>query len=333
VAEPLETPEAILSESDRRDARNRWRARIWSVVPAMFLLSFALLRHERLSLGYVVLLACLTFFAALSHTRLRYSGWAFIILFLMIFYVPAIAPASYSWHDFIQAANSRFAETTGALTADAGNFKDAYILLGSAAFTLYGFFFLAARRVERIQLAVRLYTIAQVFPTVLALAITATLLPNSGWWRYLLLLTLLGTLYALGQEPRPYIIDVSVDREGAATFWDRWLRNRTGQAIQTSLGLCFMPLWPVAGETVFVIGLLSLLLVAAHTSTFLYLSNELPNTKRTDEQLRLLYGFKASPDFAEPSGGIPRLFGLRPNRADTVTSIPFTFPRPQQPGT
>jgi len=331
---PDEHARADLAETDRHDRRNRRSAQIWAVVMMAILLGTALARHEELTWWYIALVATLGVVASLSHwKRFRFAGWAFVVLVMLIVYVPAVSPQSMHWRDVVLALTSRLSANGATLTDDAGHFKDAYVLVGSAAFTLYGFFFLATRRVERVLQAVRLFTIAQVFATVLGLAVTATLRPTSGWWRYaLIVLAASGAFIALSSEPRPYIVDVSVDRPGTATFWDSWLRNRRGQTIVAAVGLFLMPMWPVVGELIFVFGLLYLLLIAAQTATYLFLSTELPNSSSTDQQLSLLYGFKADIRFANtPTRRSPLSFGIGSDRDSNVTAIEFVFPRAPQP--
>jgi len=332
VSDAKLTIEQIIAESDRRDRRNRTLARSWATILGVVLILLAFSRSQNPDVWYIVLIYALSFLASRSHsTRFRHFGWAFVALLFLLVYLPTVHPVSFSWADVRGAFAANMLANTQIITEDAANFKDAYIIIGSAAFTLYGFFFLASRRVERIQLGVRLYTIAQVFGAVLTLSVTATLLPNAGWWRYAILVFIAaGTLFALGREPRPYIIDASVDRPGVATFWDAWLRNRTGQAIQAFTGLFILPLWPVLGEVLFVFGLLYLLIIAAYTSTYLFLSSELPNTARTDEQLRLLYSFNINRDFADLPYRATLPFGTRSDRSEQVKSIPFQFPRTPQ---
>jgi hypothetical protein len=309
-----------------KERRNRLLAAIAGVVLPVALLLLAVAEHAPPSNAFIVTALALGLLGALSHTRgFRLSGWAFFVLVSVFIYVPVSHPNEYSFHGVATAVAQHIQSNTEVIREDRDRFKDGYALLATASFTLYGFFFLATRRFDSIQNAVRLFALAETFGAVFIMSVLSVMFPQDGWWRIsLVTLTGLGTLVALSRDPRPSIIDVSRDDAGQSTYWFSFLRNRRGQAYYALLGLYLLPAFPVLGEFLYFSGLLYLLFVAALASTFLYLSSELGRSRETDEQLQLLYRFKADQNLARRESPIPELTLERRSR---VTTIPYTFPR------
>src|ERR1700738_950023 len=90
-----------------------------------------------------------------------------------------------------------------------------------------------------------------------------------------------------------------------------------------------MPVFPVAGELLFILNLLYNLWISAHAATFLFVSTETPNPKRRDELLRQLYAIR-------PTNPLTQLFkSMEPYRGPSrpLGAVPFFFgnPQPQPP--
>ena len=96
-------------------------------------------------------------------------------------------------------------------------------------------------------------------------------------------------LVALAKQPTPYVIDFLHDSVVVGQYWDFWLRTRTGWALIGLIGLAIMPVFPVAGELLYVLTLLYNLWIAAHGATFLFVSTETTNAKQRDQLLQQLY--------------------------------------------
>lgn len=266
------------------------------------------------------------------------GGWFFVLIFFAELYLIAFGLTDFSWSEIERTAVSRFNYAWPILTMDGDRFKDIYLVLASAAFTLFAIFFIAVRRINAIS-ATRLVAISGVFGSVFLLAVSPMLLRDEGWWRLVMMTFLNGTaLIALARQPSPYMVDYLNDSLIIGQFWNSWLSIRTGWAMIGLVGLVIMPVFPVAGELFYILTLLYNLWVAAYGATFLFVSTETTKAKQRDQLLQQLYAIR-------PTAFLTGLFkSMEPYRAPNrrpTNAVPFvlsnfrpmptTPPAPQEP--
>lgn len=239
---------------------------------------------------YGFVLAALAAFAA-QKLRIKGSaqgGWLFVLFFFAALYLASFPLHALSPDDILRAGISRFEDSYQLLRLDGERFKEAYILLASASFTLFGLFFVAVRQIDELK-AVRLNTIGQAFVVVFLLTLPSLMLRDEPWWRLGLLAALNGTTLAiLAIDPEPLIINYRIDRPSEIQYWQSWLKNRRGNGIIAMIALTIMPLWPVLGEYAFVSALAYVLFGASSASIFLNVSSQLKGSS-TDRFLRRLF--------------------------------------------
>ena len=290
-----------------------------------------------------VIIAPIIGFAA-QRLRVRGAaegGWLFVVVFFSELYLLAFGTNDFAWTEIHRTAIERFNYAWPILTMDADRFKDIYVVLASAAFTLFAIFFIAVKKVDVIA-ATRLVAISTGFGSVFLLAASAMLFRDEGWWRLGMMAFLNGTvLVALAKQPTPYVIDFLHDSVVVGQYWDFWLRTRTGWALIGLIGLAIMPVFPVAGELLYVLTLLYNLWIAAHGATFLFVSTETTNAKQRGQLLQQLYLirptalmtnlFKSMEPYRapnrRPSGAVPFALGNIPPAASPSTPPPPADPQ------
>ena len=262
------------------------------------------------------------------------GGWLFVLIFFAELYLLAFGITDFSWSEIERSAVSRFNYAWPILTMDGDRFKDVYVVLASAAFTLFAIFFIAVRKINAIS-ATRLVAISGVFGSVFLLAVSPMLLRDEGWWRLTMMIFLNSTaLVALARQPSPYVVDYLNDSLIIGQFWNSWLSIRTGWAMIGLVGLVIMPVFPVAGELFYVLTLLYNLWVAAYGATFLFVSTETTKAKQRDQLLQQLYAIR-------PTAFLTGLFkSMEPYRAPNrrpINAVPFVLsnlpPLPPTPPT
>jgi hypothetical protein len=272
---------------------------------------------------------------AISMQRLKIrgsaeGGWLFVLVLVIGFYLIVSRPLELSVGGVLSALERSFRATYPMLVSDAGRFREAYIILLSAAFTLYAIFFIVVRRIDLL-VAVRLVTIGDGFAAVFLAGFPALLFADEGWWRLAMMAGLNFTsLLALSRDPRPYIVSYGSDSGVSITFWESYLRMRRGWVIWAAVGLVIMPLYPVLGEVLFVLSLLYVLYAAARGATFLYISTQLPDDDALPSLLSSLFHVAVSKRTSALIEKLQRNTVPGPKSTE-VTQIPFFIGQPKPP--
>jgi hypothetical protein len=118
-----------------------------------------------------------------------------VLIALAELYIVVSDPTDLSFETVTQSLLHHFSVSAPKLIADGNEFRDIYIVLGTAGFTLYALFFIAVRRINSLT-AARLVAISQGFGISFLLAVSAMMIPSEPWWRFALM-TLLKTRHAL----------------------------------------------------------------------------------------------------------------------------------------
>jgi|GEM_PF-5674131 len=263
------------------------------------------------------------------------GGWLYPVIVLGGVYLSIIGIHSLNFQDIYPTFIHKFQLNYEVAKINTERFKEAYIILASASFTLIGLFFIVLRIKDFSPLnASRLISIGEAFAVVFLLSVSALIFRDEIWWRWLLIVGLNGTaLLVLLKSPEPYVIDFAHDPSVVVFYWERWDDSRRGWSVLAALGLLLMPVAPVVGESIFFLSLLYLLYLAAHAAVFLYASTEIkvPDVDQTLRGLfritipkKKLYQIEA---WKAPFRGI----GVSLVGVEQVPFVPFQPPQQQQP--
>lgn len=228
-----------------------------------------------------------------------YGGWLYALSFVAMLYISAFRPPFLTYSAIASAGAFRFHWAFEVLTHGAESFKDAYVVLATAAFTLFGIFFIVVRRVDT-YIAVRLSLIAGSLLTTFVTTSTALLFTNDGWLRLAAIAASSATLLlGLTAYPRPWIADYVRESETPIAFWENWLKTRRGNAMFSLFGLAIMPIYPPVGEYLFFISMLTQVALAASGAAFLYLSDSTKHRPEFDAVLRALWSIRVSKETSD----------------------------------
>mgnify|MGYP007135458448 CR=1 FL=1 len=205
------------------------------------------------------------------------GGWLYVGIFFLAVYLATLHLRVLSFPEIWTAFVARLNDIYSLKVLVASRFKDAYIVIASASFTLVGLFFIIVRlrRFNTIN-ASRLMSTGEAFLVVFALSVPALLFVEEPWWRWVLITIGNSTvLLFLVRDPEHWPIEYAKDSPVVIFFWNSWLKNRRGQGIAAAIGLALMPIAPAWGESLFFLSLFYTLYSAVYTAAFLYVSTEL----------------------------------------------------------
>lgn len=229
----------------------------------------------------------------------REGGWLVYFLLLFSLYVILTPAEGASPSAYVRSVFSSVLSHSKALEDVAERGHDAYLLLGTAAFTLVALFFIAVKKITIVN-AARLLSIAEAFALTFLICVPALILADVPWWRLGVMFVFnIFVMILFARQPAPYLVNVSVDSAGEAEFWQQWVDQRRAYSMFLFFAFCVVALFPQFGEAVLVLTLGSILYGAARSATFLFISSEMttPRSVQADQILRLLFFIKVRPDF------------------------------------
>ena len=228
-----------------------------------------------LGIGVALVLLGPLFVAWFKVGRWLIGGWLLVLVAYLAIYLGAVKSATWRISDLWHAYMRRATDVYPLIAHDAVRFAPIYILIASAAFTLFGLFFIVVRKVSTPMIASRLVSIAEIFGVTFLMAVPMLFFTDEPWWRIGFTVSSATALLALLRDPQPYPIDFRNDSPPVIYFWSEWLKQRRGTAMYSLFGLSIIPAWPVLGEWLFAVGLFTVLYSATRAATFLYITSEL----------------------------------------------------------
>lgn len=215
----------------------------------------------------------------------RYGGWFYALFAMLMIYLIGFHINEFTLQDIAMRGHQTFSESYETMNSNADRFKDAYIVIASAAFTLFGLLFVATRGMN-IYVAVRVVAILVSFAAAFYMAVTAILFRDEAWWRFFLIVVNSTVLLGAAVIPNPWIANYVDEHPAVIAYWEGWLTQRRGWAYLPLFGIAIMPVFPVLGEALFCFGLLFQVYLGATGAATLYIIDQTKDRSDFEQILR-----------------------------------------------